>query len=137
MHIEPSLTSGHPYLLKTFKGLNKAFLKVKPHRPPIERFKESLIQLLDRTNNTQTEEFHRNLIFDFLKNYEPNHFINFKGRNDLVIHYGNKAKSTVGIIIMDKKPTKQAVILSKEKINVKAFQGWCCITCGSESRKRT
>jgi hypothetical protein len=39
-----------------------------------------------------------------------------------VIHNGNKAKNTVGVIIEAKKPTNRAEMLSKEKLNVKAFQ---------------
>lgn len=83
--------------LKPRKALNKAFLKLKPNRTEIEGFKTNLIQLLDRTNDTESEEFHKNLVIDFLKKtyYDPNHFINTKGRNDLVIHHGDKAKSTV------------------------------------------
>ena len=111
-------------ILKPRKAINKAFLKIKPHRQEIENFKTNLIQLLDRTNNTESEEFHKNLVSDFLKKtyYEPNHFINTKGRNDLVIHNGNKAKSTVGVIIEAKKPTNKTEMLTKSKINVKAFQ---------------
>jgi hypothetical protein len=111
-------------ILKPRKAINKAFLKIKPNRTEIESFKTNLIQLLDRTNDTESEEFHKNLVSDFLKKtyYEPNHFINTKGRNDLVIHNGNKAKSTVGVIIEAKKPTNKAEMLTKEKINAKAFQ---------------
>ncbi|MEP6262523.1 MAG: TaqI-like C-terminal specificity domain-containing protein [Gillisia sp.] len=117
-------SSGNLHILKPRKALNKAFLKVKPNRSQIEQFKENLIQLLDRTNDTESEEFHKNLVTDFLKKtyYEPHHFINTKGRNDLVIHNGNKAKSPVGVIIEAKKPTNRAEMLSKEKVNVKAFQ---------------
>ena len=45
------------------------------------------------------EEFHKNLVIDFLKKtyYDPRHFINTKGRNDLVIHNGNNASSSVGV----------------------------------------
>jgi len=95
--------------LKPKKALNKAFLKVKPNRTEIERFKANLIQLLDRTNDTESEEFHKNLVIDFLKKtyYDPNHFINTKGRNDLVIHNGDKAKSSVGVILEAKKPTNK------------------------------
>ena len=73
---------------KPRKAINKAFLKIKPNRTEIERFKTNLIELLDRTNDTESEEFHKNLVSDFLKKtyYEPNHYINTKGRNDLVIH---------------------------------------------------
>ncbi len=87
--------------LKPRKALNKAFLKVKPNRTEIEGFKTNLITLLDRTNETESEEFHKNLISDFLKDtyYKHNHFINTKGRNDLVIHSGPNANSSVGVII--------------------------------------
>ena len=127
--------------LKPRKALNKAFLKLKPNRSEIEIFKTNLIQLLDRTNDKESEEFHKNLIIDFLKKtyYEPNHFINTKGRTDLVIHNGSNASSTVGVIIETKKPTNRAEMLktfastsenktkgeqmlTHEKINVKAFQ---------------
>ncbi|MDY0905622.1 DUF7149 domain-containing protein [Pedobacter sp. CFBP9032] len=110
--------------LKPRKALNKAFLKVKPNRNEIELFKANLIQLLDRTNDTESEEFHKNLISDFLKNtyYKQNHFINTKGRNDLVIHTGNTAASSVGVIIEAKKPTNKSEMISRDRINVKAFQ---------------
>ncbi len=49
-------------VLKPRKALNKAFLKVKPIRTEIESFKTNLIQLLDRSNDTESEEFHKNLI---------------------------------------------------------------------------
>ncbi len=123
MQPEQEINSGNLQILKPRKALNKAFLKVKPNRSQIEQFKENLKELLDRTNDTESEEFHKNLVIDFLKKtyYDPNHYINTKGRNDLVIHNGNKAKSAVGVIIEAKKPTNRAEMLSKEKINVKAF----------------
>ncbi|MBU1635677.1 Eco57I restriction-modification methylase domain-containing protein [bacterium] len=111
-------------ILKPRKALNKAFLKVKPNRTEIECFKTNLIQLLDRTNDAESEEFHKNLVSDFLKKtyYDPNHYINTKGRNDLVIHNGNNAKSSVGVIIEAKKPTNKGEMLCQGSINVKAFQ---------------
>lgn len=124
-----------PAFLKPRKALNKAFLKVKPSRSEIERFKANLIQLLDRINGAESEEFHKNLVSDFLKDtyYKQNHFINTKGRNDLVIHNGDKPTTTVGIIVEAKSPINKAEMLkvyaagdSTEqmlaKINVKAFQ---------------
>lgn len=96
--------------LKPRKALNKAFLKVKPNRTQIEVFKSNLIALLDRTNDTESEEFHKNLVSDFLKKtyYDPNHYINTKGRNDLVIHNSDGAHTTVGVIMEVKKPTNKA-----------------------------
>lgn len=110
--------------LKPRKALNKAFLKVKPNRTEIEGFKTNLIALLDRTNDTESEEFHKNLVSDFLKKtyYDPNHFINTKGRNDLVIHNGQNANSTVGVILEAKKPTNKAEMITTKKLNAKAFQ---------------
>lgn len=110
--------------LKPRKALNKAFLKVKPNRSEIERFKANLITLLDRINDTESEEFHKNLVSDFLKKtyYDPNHYINTKGRTDLVIHNGPNALSTVGVIIEAKKPTNKAEMITTQKLNAKAFQ---------------
>jgi tRNA1(Val) A37 N6-methylase TrmN6 len=110
--------------LKPRKALNKAFLKVKPNRTEIEGFKTNLITLLDRTNDTESEEFHKNLVSDFLKDtyYKQNHFINTKGRNDLVIHNGQNANSTVGVILEAKKPTNKAEMITTKKLNTKAFQ---------------
>jgi adenine-specific DNA-methyltransferase len=106
------------------KALNKAFLKVKPIRAEIENFKTNLITLLDTTNDKESEEFHKNLVSDFLKDtyYKQNYFINTKGRNDLVIHNGNNAKTAVGVIIEAKKPTNKSEMISAKRLNAKAFQ---------------
>ena len=116
--------SGHISILNPRKALNKAFLRVKPIRVEIEGFKIQLTQLLKRVNNIESEEFHKNLISDFLKKtgFEPKHYINTKERNDLVIHNGNKANSSVGVIIEVKKPTNKSEMMTTEKLNVKAFQ---------------
>jgi hypothetical protein len=111
-------------LLEPRKALNKAFLKIKPNRTGIELFKQNLILLLDSIKDKESEEFHKNLISDFLKNtyYSPNHFINTKGRNDLVIHTGKEAKSNVGVIIEAKSPSNKAEMLSQKNLNSKALQ---------------
>ncbi len=110
--------------LKPKKALNKAFLKVKPNRIEIEGFKTHLITLLDRMNDTESEEFHKNLVSDFLKDtyYKQNHFINTKGRNDLVIHNGQQANTSVGVIVEAKKPTNKSEMMTTKKLNTKAFQ---------------
>ena len=110
--------------LKPRKALNKAFLKLKPNRSEIEIFKTNLIQLLDSIDEAESEEFHKFLIVDFLKKtyYDPNHFINTKGRTDLVIHNGKNAGNTVGVIVETKKPTNKREMLSVGNINVKALQ---------------
>lgn len=111
MHIEPR------------KALNKAFLKIKPNRSGIELFKSNLITLLNHAGK-EREEFHKNLIADFLKNtyYSPNHFINTKDSKDLVIHTGKEASSPVGVIIEAKSPANKAEMLSEKNLNSKALQ---------------
>ena len=103
-------------ILTPRKALNKAFLKVKPNREDIEKFKANLAHLLNQINETESEEFHKNIVSSFLNNayYHPHHYINTKGRNDLVIHNGKDAKSTVGVVIEAKKPTNKAEMLHKD-----------------------
>ncbi len=110
-------------ILKPRKALNKAFLKVKPNRIEIESFKTNLVRLLDGANNKESEEFHKNLISDFLKDtyYKQNYFINTKGRNDLVIHNGKNANSSVGVIFEVKKPTNKIEMITTQKLDAKAF----------------
>src|SRR5690554_140088 len=112
------------HILKPKKALNKAFLKIKPIRSEIEVFKKNLIELLDNSNAIESEEFHKNLVADFLKRtyYEPDYFINTKGRNDLVIHNESKSKSSVGVILETKKPTNSSEMISAERTNTKALQ---------------
>lgn len=110
--------------LKPKQALNKSFLKTKPNRIEIESFKANILALLSAINTTESEEFHKNLVSDFLKKtyYDPAYYINTKGRNDLVIHNGNTAKSSVGVIIEAKKPTNKAEMMTTKKLNVKALQ---------------
>jgi hypothetical protein len=106
------------------KSLNKSYLKVKPNRSDIEKFKTNLTQLLDQMNDKETEEFHKTLLTKFLDGtyYSPHHFVNTKGRNDLVIHNGKDANSTVGVIIETKSPTNKNEMLSSKNLNTKAMQ---------------
>lgn len=106
-------------MLNPKQSLNKAFLKVKPNRKNIEVFKSNLINLLDGMNDIESEEHHKNLVIDSLKKtyYDPDYFINTKGRTDLVIHTGKNAQTSVGVIIEAKKPTNKAEMLSTSNIN--------------------
>lgn len=111
-------------LLEPRKALNKAFLKIKPSRSSIENFKINLIDVLDAINEKETEEFHKNLLINFFKKtyYDPNYFVNTKGRNDLVIHNGKDAKSNVGVIIEAKSPVNKNEMITVSNLNGKALQ---------------
>ena len=109
--------------LKPRKALNKAYLKLKPDREKIDIFKVNLIQLLDRIDDTESEEYHKNLISDFLKRtyYDGRHYINTKDRADLVIHNDKNRASTVGVIVETKRPTNKWEMITTKEINAKAF----------------
>jgi len=105
------------------KSLNKAFLKVKPVRSDIECFRKNLITLLEQINESESEEFHKNLLSNFLREtyYGSTYFINTKDRKDLVIHKGKSSTSPVSVIIEAKKPSNKTEMPTVENINVKAF----------------
>ena len=107
--------------LKPRKALNKAYLKLKPDREKIDLFKTNLIQLLDRIDDIESEEYHKNLISDFLKDtyYKEDHFINTKERADLVIHNGKNRASTVGVIIETKRPTNKWEMITPEVLRLR------------------
>lgn len=103
-------------------SLNKSFLKVKPNRKDIEKFKLHLIHLLDSINEKESEEHHKFIISKFLEKtyYDGKHYINTKDRKDLVIHLEDN-KSPVAVIIEAKKPTNKSEMLKVGNLNTKAF----------------
>lgn len=113
-----------PTRINPRKSLNKAFLKIKPVRKNIEIFKREAIKLINLIDESESEEFHKNLISQFLKDtyYGSDYFINTKGKNDLVIHNGLEANSTVGVILEFKKPTNKSEMIKIDKLNNKALQ---------------
>ena len=112
------------HILEPRKALNKAFLKIKANREPLECFKVNLIQILNSINEKETEEFHKNLVIDFLKKtyYDPNYSVNTKGRNDLVIHNGKDASTPVAVIIEAKSPSNKSEMITAANLNGKALQ---------------
>lgn len=110
--------------LKTPKqAINKAFFKIKLCRADANLFKQNLALLLANMDKSESEEFHKNLLSDFLKKtfYDKKHFINTKERCDLVIHHENTADSHVAVIFEIKTLTNKEMV-SQEKLNTKALQ---------------
>ncbi|MEI8224655.1 MAG: TaqI-like C-terminal specificity domain-containing protein [Bacteroidota bacterium] len=110
-------------LLSLRKSINKAYLKVKPERSQIETFKKNIISLYDQINESESEEFHKNIISEFLKNtyYSPYHYINTKGRADLVIHNGKDTTTPVGVLFETKKPGNKPEMPTTTNLNSRAF----------------
>jgi len=110
-------------ILNLRKSINKAYLKVKPSRQEFEAFRKNMVKLLDQISEPESEEFHKNILSEFLKDtyYSPDHYINTKGRADLVIHNGKNTGSTVGVLIETKKPGNRIDMPAKDNLNTKAF----------------
>lgn len=106
------------------KALNKAYLKVKPQRTEIDKFKSNLVTLLEQVNHSESEEFNKIVLADFLKNtyYSPHHFINTSERIDLAIHNGKASHDTVGVIIEAKRFANASEMLRQDNLNAKAMQ---------------
>jgi len=109
--------------LKPKQALNKAFLKKCVNREELADFSLNLSRLLTQINEGESEEFHKNLVADFLKDtyYKSRYYINTRGRNDLVIHNGSDSASKVGVIFEVKKPTNKAEMMTPTRLNSKAF----------------
>ena len=107
------------------QALSPTFLKQKPKREQIDRFKIEFIKLCDRINEKESEEYNKNLVTTFLNDvyYKDKHFINTSGRADLVVHNGKDTNSPVGVLIETKSPvSNKTEMVSRENLNVKSFQ---------------
>ncbi|MFW5766795.1 MAG: DUF7149 domain-containing protein [Bacteroidota bacterium] len=112
-----------PAQLTIRKSINKAFLRVKPNRNQIERFKKNILNLYQQINESESEEHHKNIISKFLSDtyYSPNYYINTKGRTDLVIHNGKDASTSVGVLIETKNPANKSEMPDTNNLNAKAL----------------
>ncbi|MFM7368742.1 MAG: type II restriction endonuclease, partial [Sphaerospermopsis kisseleviana] len=106
------------------QALNKAFIRAGAIKNEFEKFKVNLLNLIQQIDDNETEEFHKNIVADFLKNtyYSPDFFINTKKSNDFVIYNGKDTKSSVGVIIEAKKPNNTSEMLKVDNLNTKALQ---------------
>ena len=107
------------------KALNRAFIKVRPERSEIEKFKNNLINLLDTVKNNKTEGALIIPITNFLNKtyYDDKYFINQQINNmDLVILNGINPKEPIGVIFEAKHYLNKKEMISKENINTKALQ---------------
>jgi hypothetical protein len=106
-------------------ALNKAFVKVRPERASIDKFKANFITMFEgiKNNPSQTEESLKGLVSDFLKYtwYAPDYFINPDKWIDLVIYDGDN-KSPIAVMIETKKPSNKNEMVTLENLNTKAMQ---------------
>jgi adenine-specific DNA-methyltransferase len=111
------------HTIKIKDAINKAYLKLPPTRSQIETFKENFKYLFRQVKDSEGEEFHKNEISEFLKKtyYSPNHYINTRGRYDLVIHNSKESASSVGVIVEVKSPGNVCEMPTVDNLNAKAI----------------
>lgn len=59
MQTEQAINSGKPHILKFLKVINQNFLRVRLNRSQNEQFRESILQIPNRSNNIIGEAFSR------------------------------------------------------------------------------
>lgn len=106
------------------KAVNAAFYRLPVLQTEMERLKSNFEIYLKSGKADESEEFHKNLIKDFLANtfFTPDYAVNTNGREDLVIFNGNNAASKPAVIIEAKSPTNLAEMFSENNRNCKALQ---------------
>ena len=111
-------------ILKPHQSVKKALRKIKIHQAEFDDFKKNLKQMLERLNPVESEEYHKNLMSEFLKEtfYQAEYYINTKGRLDLVIHAGKTNKTSAAILFEVKKPGNSNEMIRAGRPNAKALQ---------------
>ena len=106
------------------KAMNAAFYRLPVLQTEMEQLKSNFEIYLKSGKADESEEFHKNLIKDFLANtfFSPDYAVNTNGREDLVIFNGNNAASKPAVIIEAKSPTNLAEMFSENNRNCKALQ---------------
>lgn len=109
----------------SLKGsMNRSVQAIMPLDEDKEVFGKKLITYLTHLNDNQreSEEYQKNLLKSFLEELLPHNFINTSNRIDLAIYNGKDSNSTLGVIFEHKSLTNKSEMMTKEKINSKAFQ---------------
>jgi len=107
----------------------KAFLKQRPSESERDKFKNNLIDLLDKISviekqpKDESEEHLKNNLRDFLRDtfYIDTNAINTKDKKDLVIHIGKTKDTDAAVIIEAKRPSNKNEMVSADNANKKAL----------------
>ncbi|EAF9272243.1 type II restriction endonuclease [Listeria monocytogenes] len=106
------------------QSLGRNIQAIMPQDDELNLFTRNLISFLqvlhDKPN--ESEEFQKAEIKKFLSSCLPDNYINTSERVDLAVYNGKKPTSTVGIILESKSVMNVAEMMTKDRINSKAFQ---------------
>ncbi|EGQ3402724.1 type II restriction endonuclease, partial [Staphylococcus pseudintermedius] len=105
-------------------SMNKFVQTIMPLDEEKEIFNQRLVDYLThlRDNKNESEEYQKNILKNLLEKTLPNNFINTSNRIDLAIYNGKSANSSLGVLFECKSLTNKSEMMSKEKLNTKAFQ---------------
>ncbi|NCA80454.1 MAG: class I SAM-dependent DNA methyltransferase, partial [Sphingobacteriia bacterium] len=105
-------------------ALSKLLIRQKPLTSNFEYFCECLNNFVKQINPSESEEFNKNLIAEFLGKsfYGKTNHINTKDRIDLAIYANTQNTSAVQVIIEVKSPSNRTEFSTCENINSKALQ---------------
>ena len=111
-----------PYLTPR-QSLQKTFRLHPVSRAEMDRFKAGLRQLLDRIDETESEENVKGHLMEFLRDsgFKPAYLVATKDTKDLVIHTGSEAASPVGVICEVKRPANLAEMPTLFSLNTRAM----------------
>lgn len=106
------------------QSMNKNVQAIMPQEDEKSEFENKLISYIEQLQGKQTEseEYQKNLISDFLKSLLPNNFINTSNRIDLAIYNGKISTSSLGVILEIKSLSNKSEMMTRDNINVKAFR---------------
>ncbi|MCT3088963.1 type II restriction endonuclease [Lactococcus lactis] len=106
------------------QSMNKNVQAIMPQEDEKAEFEKKLISYLEtlQAKQTESEEYQKNLISDFLKGLLPKNFINTSNRIDLAIYNGQGSTSSLGVIIEAKSLTNKSEMMTRENINAKALR---------------
>lgn len=106
------------------ESMNKFVQAIMPLDDEKLHFEKHLTEYLAhlKNNETESEEYQKNLLKHFLEQVLPHNFINTSNRIDLAIYNGKTADSKVGVIFECKSLTNKPEMMTKENLNTKAFQ---------------
>lgn len=106
------------------ESMNKFVQAIMPLDDEKLCFEKYLTEYLThlKNNKTESEEYQKNLLKHFLEQVLPYNFINTSSRIDLAIYNGKTSDSTLGVIFECKSLTNKSEMMTKERLNTKAFQ---------------
>lgn len=104
--------------------MNRSVQAIMPLDEEKEVFAQKLVRYLTHltSQESESEEYQKNLLKGFLESLLPYNFINTSSRIDLAIYNGKDSNSTLGVLFECKSLINKSEMMTTERINSKAFQ---------------